>query len=83
MTGAGMFRARRRPRRWLAEIVTGDGRLLRRERFTTATVDEAAEVWRKMIAPHFRDPLARRVEFYRTATEPDAPPELIMPIYTC
>ena len=76
-----LFRPNRRPRRYLAEIVTDDGRLIRRERFTTETAAEAVKVYRDIIAPHIRTPGARRVEIYATADEPNAPPVEIINIY--
>lgn len=74
-------RSHRRPPRFLAEIVTANGRLIRRERFTTRTAAEAVKTWREIVAPYMRDPRARRVEFYETDSEPTAPPVVVLPIY--
>lgn len=73
----GIFNPRRRPRRFLAEIVTGDERLLRRERYTTDTASEAAAAfllfWKYMRG---NCPGASFARFYRTNGEPCAAPVL-------
>lgn len=69
-----LFRPTRRPRRFLAEIVTEDERLLRRERYTTETASEAASAF-LMFWKYLRGtcPGAAFARFYRTSDEPTAP----------
>ena len=72
-----LFRPNRRPRRFLAEIVTQDERLIRRERYTSETANEAANAfltfWKYMRG---NCPGASFARFYRTSAEPVAPPAL-------
>lgn len=72
---------KRRRRRWVAEILTADERLLRREYFHTETAAEAALTFRKFLihdGSFVLAPGADRVEFYATpdGLEPSGSPRV-------
>ena len=72
---------KRRRRRWIAEVLTADERLLRREYYTTASAGSAARTFRdfwRYFAPSL--PAADRVEIYATpdGREPDGAPIITM-----
>ena len=76
----GMFGGRTAPAPYLAEILTNDGRLLRRVRGRTV---EAVAEWARLQAGRLPEVRRRadRVEVYRTTGEPSAPPVAVLPIY--